>query len=117
MITKVNPSGSISLTNEYFSGLVSQAAKNCYGIAAMGQNTASGTVRSALRHGSLPHPGVTVEEQDGALNISLHIAVGYGLNIASITQSITHRVRDEVEHATGLKVVRVDVYVDGIAED
>ena len=85
--------------------------KNCYGIAAMGQNTASGTVRSALRHGSLPHPGVTVEEQDGALNISLHIAVGYGLNIASITQSITHRVRDEVEHATGLKVARVDVYV------
>ena len=47
MITKVNPYGSISLTNEYFSGLVAQAAKNCYGIAAMGQNTASGTVRSA----------------------------------------------------------------------
>ena len=31
MITKVNPYGSISLTNEYFSGLVAQAAKNCYG--------------------------------------------------------------------------------------
>ena len=45
MITKVNPSGSISLTNEYFSGLVAQAARNCYGIAAMGQNTPSGTVR------------------------------------------------------------------------
>ena len=40
MITKVNPYGSISLTNEYFSGLVDQAAKNCYGIAAMDQNTA-----------------------------------------------------------------------------
>lgn len=117
MITKVNPSGSISLTNEYFSGLVAQAARNCYGIAAMGQNTASGTVRAALRHGSLPQQGVTVEEADGALHISLHIAVGYGLNIASITQSITHRVRDEVEHATGLKVARVDVYVDDIAAD
>ena len=113
MITKVNPYGSISLTNEYFSGLVAQAAKNCYGIAAMGQNTASGTVRSALRHGSLPQQGVTVEEEN-ALCIALHITVGYGLNIASITQSITHRVRDEVEHATGLKVARVDVYVDDI---
>ena len=117
MITKVNPSGSISLTNEYFSGLVAQAARNCYGIAAMGQNTASGTVRSALRHGSLPHQGVTVEEDNGALKISPHIAVCYGLNIASITQSITHRVRDEVEHATGLKVSQVDVYVDDIAAD
>ena len=117
MITKVNPSGSISLGNEYFSGLVAQAARNCHGIAAMGQNTPSGTVRSALRHGSLPQQGVTVEEENGALKISLHIAVGYGLNIASITQSITHRVRDEVEHATGLKVARVDVYVDDIAAD
>ena len=37
MITKVNPYGHISLTNDYFSGLVEQAAKQCYGIAAMGQ--------------------------------------------------------------------------------
>ena len=37
MITKVNPLGHISLTNDYFSGLVAEAAKNCYGIAAMGQ--------------------------------------------------------------------------------
>jgi hypothetical protein len=36
MITKVNPYGHISLTNDYFSGLVEQAAKQCYGIAAMG---------------------------------------------------------------------------------
>ena len=34
MITKVNPYGHISLTNDYFSGLVEQAAKQCYGIAA-----------------------------------------------------------------------------------
>ena len=29
MITKVNPYGHISLTNDYFSGLVEQAAKQC----------------------------------------------------------------------------------------
>ena len=88
MITKVNPYGHISLTNDYFSGLVEQAAKQCYGIAAMGQAPA----------------------------IALHIKVGYGLNISTITQSITHRVKDEVEHATGLKVARIDVYVDDIID-
>ena len=40
MITKVNPYGHISLTNDYFSGLVEQAAKQCYGIAAMGTGMA-----------------------------------------------------------------------------
>jgi len=109
MITRVNPLGHISLTNDYFSGLVAEAAKNCYGIAAMGQSSAASTVREALRNGSLPEKGVTVSQQEGRLVITLHIA--------SITQSITHRVKDEVEHATGLKVARIDVFVDDIIDE
>ena len=58
-----------------------------------------------------------VSQQEGRLVITLHIKVGYGLNIASITQSITHRVKDEVEHATGLKVARIDVFVDDIIDE
>ena len=53
MITKVNPYGHISLTNDYFSGLVEQAARQCYGIAAMGQAPAESVVRNALRTGNL----------------------------------------------------------------
>ena len=89
MITKVNPYGHISLTNDYFSGLVAQAARQCYGIAAMGETPPANKVRQTLRNGSLPEKGVTVSQQDGRLVITLHIKVGYGLNIASITQSIT----------------------------
>ena len=120
MITKVNPYGHISLTNDYFSGLVEQAAKQCYGIAAMGQAPAESVVRSALRTGStgsLPPKGVTVTQEGGKLVIALHIKVGFGLNISTITQSITHRVKDEVELATGLKVARIDVYVDDVIAD
>ena len=69
MITKVNPYGHISLTNDYFSGLVEQAAKQCYGIAAMGQAPAESVVRSALRTGSLPPKGVTVTQEGGKLVI------------------------------------------------
>ena len=117
MITKVNPYGHISLTNDYFSGLVAQAARQCYGIAALGETPPANKVRQTLRNGSLPEKGVTVSQQDGRLVITLHIKVGYGLNIASITQSITHRVQDEVERATGLKVARIDVFVDDIISD
>ncbi len=45
---------------------------------------------------------------DGKLAIELHIMVSYGLNISSVVRSISHRVKDEVEQATGLKVARVD---------
>ncbi len=100
MITKVNPYGHISLTNEYFTALVQHAAEQCYGVAAMGQG-ASGR-------------GVAVLEEGRRLAITLHIKVGYGLNIKSIVQSITHRVQEEVQHATGLAVQRIDVFVDDI---
>ena len=51
------------------------------------------------------------------VQVALHIKVGFGLNISTITQSITHRVKDEVELATGLKVARIDVYVDDVIAD
>jgi uncharacterized alkaline shock family protein YloU len=46
--------------------------------------------------------------------IELHIKVTYGLNIAAIVRSITHKVKYAVEDATTLKVERIDVYVDDI---
>ena len=64
--------------------------------------TAESVVRSALRTGSLPPKGVTVTQEGGKLVIALHIKVGFGLNISTITQSITHRVKDEVELALSL---------------
>ena len=55
-----------------------------------------------------------VTQEDGRLVIELHIAVSYGLNISTAARSISHRVKDEVEQATGLKVARVVVSVDDV---
>ena len=74
-------------------------------------------VRPRLKALCLPPKGVTVTQEAGKLVIALHIKVGFGLNISTITQSITHRVKDEVELATGLKVARIDVYVDDVIAD
>ncbi len=117
MITKVNPYGHISLTNDYFSGLVEQAAKQCYGIAAMGSGpgrkrcTQRPAHRQSAAEGCHRHPGGRQAGHRPAHQGRV------GLNISTITQSITHRVKDEVELATGLKVARIDVYVDDVIAD
>ena len=41
MITYYNPLGGVSLTNEYFAGLVGEAAQHCYGVAGMASSSAS----------------------------------------------------------------------------
>lgn len=44
--------------------------------------------------------------------VDLHIAVTYGLNIATIVRSIVGKVRYVTEKATGLQVAKVNVFVD-----
>lgn len=117
MITRVNPLGSVRLTNDYFAGLVSEAAQNCYGVAAMTSSGTEDDIKSFILRDNHRDKGVRVTEENGLLNLELHIQVGYGLNIQTIVSSITHRVRHTVEKSTGLKVGRIDVYVDDILAD
>ena len=114
MITTHFPLGDVRFSAEYFSTLVGEAAKNCYGVAAMTPRSISDTVKGLVLGTDFSAKGVRVTQQDGRLVIELHIAVSYGLNISTAAQSITHRVRDEVEQATGLKVARVVVSVDDV---
>ena len=69
---------------------------------------------SAVRGVDDSAKGVRVTQEEGRLVIELHIAVSYGLNISTAARSISHRVKDEVEQATGLKVARVVVSVDDV---
>lgn len=114
MIQVYNPFGKICFTSDYFAGLVSVAAKSCYGVAGMATGGKSDSLKSLLLGTDCPDKGVCVTEEDGKLCIELHIQVTFGLNIAAIVRSITHKVKYAVEDATALRVQRIDVFVDDI---
>ena len=117
MITTYLPLGKLSFSSEFFSQLVGEAAKNCFGVAGMSTGSMKDSVKALVLGSDFPEKGVQVTAKDNALYIELHIAVSYGVNIASAAQSISHRVHDEVEQATGLKVARVTVSVDDIIDN
>ena len=114
MITSRFPLGDVSFSAEYFSTLVGEATKHCYGVAAMAPRDLTDTVKSMVRGADFSEKGVRVTQEEGRLVIELHIAVSYGLNISTAARRISHRVKDEVEQATGLKVARVVVSVDDV---
>ena len=117
MITLQAPLGTISMTADYFAELVSEAARSCYGVAGMATGGRTDDLKALVFGNDLPDKGVRVTQSGGRLTIELHIKVGYGLNIATIVQSITHKVKHEVENATGLCVQRIEVSVDDIVAD
>lgn len=117
MIKSENPNGYIELTGNYFTDLVSNAAKSCFGVTRMVSPNKYQSIKSAIKNKveqDSANEGVSVKSVNGALVIDLYIAVSYGVNINTIADSINNKVRYTVESATGLKVSEVNIHIDGL---
>lgn len=114
MIRIDNPLGTIEISQEYFSYLVGNAATACYGVAGMVKSGTKQGLRSVFYRRSFADDGIHVRSENDKLVVDLHIAVIYGMNISAIAKSIVNKVRYTVEEATGLKVKKVNVFVDGM---
>ena len=60
--------------------------------------------------------GIVVKGDAESISIDLHIIVSYGININAIAKGIVNKVQYTVTSATGIKVKKVTVKVDGIKE-
>lgn len=115
MVNYENALGKITISKEYFSELLGAVVPTCFGVVGMANNGAFQRIRSVLnRTKYYLDRGVNVRRDDDGLIVELHIVVTYGVNIATITQSIENKVRYTIEQATGLGVKAVNVYVDSM---
>lgn len=106
--------GETNISQEYFANLVGHAVSECFGVSGMAVSSPTQGLRTKFTRRDAPDQGVRVRYTGDALTIDLHIVVTYGVNIAAIVKSIVNKVRYTVEEATGMKVARVNVYVDGM---
>lgn len=117
MITIENHLGKIDICENYFRKLIGNAATSCFGVAGMSDGNMKQGLRSKVfKKRSYIDKGVVIikdKNKDG-ISINLHIVVSYGLNIRTVARSINEKVRYCVEEATGIKVNRVNVYIDGL---
>ncbi|MCD7723547.1 MAG: Asp23/Gls24 family envelope stress response protein [Clostridiales bacterium] len=117
MVKFENPNGYIEITNNYFASLVGKAAQSCFGVTGMVDKSPVQSIKSFIKNKAEADNlsrGVSVKSVNGSLTVDLHISVSYGVNISAIADSIKNKVRYTVETATGLKVSKVNVFVDMI---
>lgn len=69
---------------------------------------------SILKRDNTIDKGVLIKLVKNKLLINLHITVTYGTNISAIVKSISNKVRYTVEEETGIQVLKVNVYIDGM---
>ena len=118
MITLENHLGKIDICENYFRKLIGNAATSCFGVAAMSDGNMKQGIRSKVfSKRSYIDQGVVVTKEDNGISIDLHIVVTYGLNIRAVVNSIDEKVRYSVEEATGIKVNKVNVFVDNLKDE
>lgn len=105
--------GEIMIDNEVIAKYAGSAAVECFGIVGMASvNVKDGLVR-LLKKDSLSH-GVNVVIEDNNLTIEMHIVVAYGVSISAVTDNLISNVIYKVEEFTGMKVKKINVFVEGV---
>ena len=105
--------GTISISNAVVATLAGYAATQCYGVVGMCVKTGKDGVAKILKKENVDK-GIRVKIAENEIEINLYIVVEYGLNIASICQTIRQSVKYHVEEATGMNVASVKVFVENV---
>ncbi|ARJ51665.1 Asp23/Gls24 family envelope stress response protein [Staphylococcus lutrae] len=109
-----NEYGSIDISNEVIASIVGGKAVECYGIVGMASRQ---QVRDGLAE-ILGHEnyakGIVVREDNGVLDVDMHIIVSYGVKISEVAQNVQATVKYTLENTLKLKVNSVNIFVQGV---
>ena len=109
---KLSDGGSITYANEVIAIISGIAANEIDGIAGMVTSGGFGDIIGKNRNVTR---GVKVEVGTEEVSVDLYTNIEYGQPIQRVATEAQENVRKSIEAMTGLKVVRVDVHVQGVS--
>ena len=104
--------GTITYANEVIAIIAGVAANEIEGLAGMCTSGGLGDIISKNRNITR---GVKVEIGTEEVSVDLYTIVEYGQPIQKVASEVQENVRKNIEAMTGLKVVSVDVHVQGVS--
>jgi|APMed6443717190_1056831.scaffolds.fasta_scaffold150393_2 uncharacterized alkaline shock family protein YloU len=114
MIFVENHIGKINISNKYMIDLIWDVVSDCYGVSDMSFSNLKESIKSILSKNEAQRKGVIINTKNNFLLIDLHITVVMGVKISAVVESVTSKVKYAVEEATGIKVKKVNVFIENI---
>ena len=106
----------IRIADDVVSVIAGVAVSEVPGVAGMAGGFAGG-ISEVLSGKKNLSKGIKVEVGEKETKIDVNIIVEYGTRIPDVAFEIQNRVKKAVETMTGLKVVAVNVHVQGVSTD
>ncbi len=108
-----NDLGSINISKDVIANIAGSSAIECYGLVGMATRSAKSGIVNLLKKENLSR-GVKIEESEEGLNIDLYVIIQFGTKISVVAENIIEKVKYNVENQTGLKVLKVNVNIEGV---
>ena len=105
--------GSIRINDDVIAQYAGTVANECFGIVGMASVNVKEDLVRILKKDNV-NRGITVKNEVGKLVLDFHVIVAYGVNIPAVTENLVNNVRYKVEEYTGLEVVKINIYVEGV---
>ena len=103
----------IKISDDVVSIIAGKAVSEVEGVSSMAGGFAGG-ITEVLSGKKNFSKGIKVEVGEKETKIDVNIIVEYGTRIPDIAFEIQNRVKKAVENMTGLKVLEVNVHVQGV---
>lgn len=106
----------IKISDDVVSVIAGVAVSEVPGVAQMSGGFAGG-ISEVLSGKKNLAKGIKVETGEKETKIDVNIIVEYGVRIPDVAFEIQNKVKKTVENMTGLKVVEVNVHIQGVSTD
>ena len=103
----------ISISNDVVAVIAGVAVSEVEGVSGMAGGFAGGITEVLSGKKNLAK-GIKVDIEENKAKIDVNIIVEYGSRIPDVAFEIQNRVKKAVENMTGLKVLDVNVHVQGV---
>ena len=103
----------IKIANDVVAVIAGVAVSEVPGVASMSGGFAGG-ITEVLSGKKNLSKGIKVDADEKEVKIDVNIIVEYGSRIPDVAFEIQNRVKKSVESMTGLKVVEVNVHIQGV---
>jgi uncharacterized alkaline shock family protein YloU len=106
--------GKVTIDPDVIATYAGSVAVECFGIVGMAAvNMKDGLVR-LLKKDYLTHGiNVTIDDEN-MITIDFHVIVSYGVSIVTVSDNLIDTVRYKVEEFTGMKIKKLNIYVEGV---
>ncbi len=104
--------GQVKISDEVVGIIAGLAAAEVEGITSMAGGLA-GNISEMLGRKNLSK-GVKVEVGEEEVAVDLYVVVNYGVKIPDVAWKVQESVKNAVENMTGLRVVEVNIHVQGV---